>query len=42
MAGSEGGLDADSVWNVAKKWAQTAGEKFSEAEAEVWRKINKE
>jgi hypothetical protein len=42
MAGSEGGLDADSVWNVAKKWAQTAGEKISEAEAEVWRKINKE
>jgi hypothetical protein len=42
MAGSEGGLDADSVWNVAKKWVQTAGEKISEAEAEVWRKINKE
>jgi len=28
--------------NTAKKWAQQAGEKISEAEAEVWRKINKE
>jgi hypothetical protein len=28
--------------NTAKKWAQQAGEKISEAEKEVWRKINKE
>jgi hypothetical protein len=28
--------------NTAKKWAQHAGEKISEAEAEVWRRINKE
>jgi hypothetical protein len=28
--------------NTAKKWAQHAGEKLSEVEAEVWRKINKE
>ena len=28
--------------NTAKKWAQQAGEKISEAEAEVWRRINKE
>jgi hypothetical protein len=28
--------------NTAKKWAQQAGAKISEVEAEVWRKINKE
>ena len=38
---SESGFDS-SVWDTAKKWAQQAGEKISEAEAEVWRKINKE
>jgi hypothetical protein len=37
-----GGIDAEGVWNAAKKWAQSAGEKISEAEAEVWRRINKE
>lgn len=34
-----GGMD---FLNTAKKWAQQAGEKISEVEAEVWRKINKE
>lgn len=34
------GVDPESVWNTAKKWAQTAGEKVSEAEAEVWKRIN--
>ena len=28
--------------NTAKKWVEQAGEKISEAEAEVWRRINKE
>lgn len=37
-----GGLDTESVWNTAKKWAAQAGEKISEAEAEVWRRVNKE
>jgi len=37
-----GGLDPEGVWSTAKKWAQTAGEKISEAETEVWRRINKE
>lgn len=36
---SVGGID---FLNTAKKWAQHAGEKISEAEAEVWRRINKE
>ena len=35
--GDEGG-----VWNSAMKWAQTAGEKLSAAESEVWKRINKE
>lgn len=34
-----GGMD---ILNTAKKWAQQAGGKLSEVEAEVWRKINKE
>ncbi|KAH7418216.1 hypothetical protein BKA64DRAFT_192837 [Cadophora sp. MPI-SDFR-AT-0126] len=40
--GSAGGFDSEGVWSTAKKWAQTAGEKISVAEAEVWKKINKE
>jgi hypothetical protein len=36
---SVGGMD---FLNTAKKWAQHAGERISEAEAEVWRRINKE
>lgn len=34
--------DDDGVWSSAKKWAQTAGEKLSAAESEVWRRINKD
>lgn len=37
-----GAMDSESIWNTAKKWTQQAGEKLSEAEAEVWRKINKD
>lgn len=37
-----GGLGADSIWSSARKWASQAGEKLSEAEAEVWKKINKQ
>lgn len=40
--GSGAGFDSDGVWNTARKWVQQAGEKISEAEAEVWRKINKD
>ncbi len=40
--GSAAGFDSDGVWSTARKWAQQAGEKISEAEAEVWRKINKD
>ncbi|KAI9833729.1 MAG: hypothetical protein M1838_005560, partial [Thelocarpon superellum] len=32
----------EGVWDTAKKWAKVAGEKASEAEKEVWRRINKE
>lgn len=31
-----------SLWGTAKKWAQTAGTKLSQAEEEVWRRINKD
>ncbi|KAI9717782.1 MAG: hypothetical protein M1812_004511 [Candelaria pacifica] len=30
------------IWDTAKKWAVMAGEKASEVEGEVWRRINKE
>ncbi|KAG4432269.1 hypothetical protein IFR05_012252 [Cadophora sp. M221] len=40
--GSADGFDSQGVWGTAKKWAQTAGEKISVAEAEVWKKINKD
>lgn len=36
------GVDPESVWNTAKKWAQTAGDKISEAETEIWKRVNKE
>ncbi|KAF8864139.1 hypothetical protein BDZ45DRAFT_54591 [Acephala macrosclerotiorum] len=36
------GIDTESVWNTARSWLGQAGEKISAAEAEVWRKINKE
>lgn len=36
------GVDTESVWNTAKSWLGQAGEKISAAEAEAWRKINRE
>jgi len=36
------GIDGEKIWNTVKKYAQTAGEKISDAESEVWRRINKE
>jgi len=36
------GVDPEAVWNTAKKWAQSASEKIQEAEAEVWKRVNKE
>ena len=30
----------NNVWNTAVSWAQKAGEKLQEGEAEVWRRIN--
>lgn len=41
QGGSTGGFDEPSVWNTAKSWANSAGEKLSAVEAEVWKKINK-
>jgi len=38
FAEEEGG----SIWDTAKKWAKIAGEKASEVETDVWRRINKE
>ena len=32
--------EGDGIWDTAKKWAKVAGEKASEAEREVWRRIN--
>jgi len=32
----------EGVWGSALKWAQAAGKKLSDAETEVWRRINKE
>ncbi|KAI9753688.1 MAG: hypothetical protein M4579_005040 [Chaenotheca gracillima] len=34
--------EGEGIWDTAKKWAKTAGEKVSEAEQEVWKRINKE
>jgi hypothetical protein len=34
------GVDAEGVWNTAKSWASTAGKKLSEAEQEVWKRVN--
>ncbi|KAH0541330.1 hypothetical protein FGG08_004168 [Glutinoglossum americanum] len=31
----------EGVWETAKRWVRTAGEKVGEAESEVWRRINK-
>ena len=40
--GSLGDTGEEGMWDTAKKWVQSAGEKISEAEAEVWRRINKQ
>lgn len=37
--GGAGG-EEESIWDTAKKWAFVAGEKASQAEKEVWRRIN--
>lgn len=40
--GSEkGGIDAESMWNTASKWVTAAGNKLSETEEEIWRRINR-
>lgn len=36
--GEEGG---GSMWDTAKKWAKIAGDKASEVESDVWKRINK-
>ncbi|KUJ21013.1 uncharacterized protein LY89DRAFT_681644 [Mollisia scopiformis] len=36
------GIGTENVWSTAKKWLGQAGEKLSEAEAEVWRQLRKE
>jgi len=33
---------SDGLWNTAKGWIETAGEKLQEGEKEIWRRINKE
>lgn len=40
--GSSEGTGELDYWETAKKWASSAGEKLSEGEKEVWRRINKE
>lgn len=40
--GEGAGVGAEGVWDRAKQWATTAGEKIQSAEAEVWRKVGKE
>lgn len=37
-----GGIDTEDVWNTAKQWISAAGEKLSQTEAEIWRRISKE
>ncbi|KAI9816486.1 MAG: hypothetical protein M1827_001618 [Pycnora praestabilis] len=34
--------EGETLWDTAKKWAKAAGEKASEVEGEVWKRINKE
>ncbi|KAK4455798.1 hypothetical protein QBC34DRAFT_373562 [Podospora aff. communis PSN243] len=44
MGGGHGGQGdgEEGVWSSVVGWAQAAGKKLSEAESEVWRRINKE
>jgi hypothetical protein len=32
----------ESIWETAKKWAYSAGEKMAETEAEIWKRVNGE
>lgn len=34
--------DEGSVWETAKKWAYSAGEKMAETEAGIWKRVNGE
>jgi len=34
-------MDAQNAWDTAKSWAKKAGETLSEAESEVWKRVNK-
>lgn len=36
------GIDTEGMWNAASKWVTAAGNKLSETEQEIWRRINKE
>jgi len=36
------GVDPEAVWNTAKKWASSAGQKLQETEEMVWKKVNGE
>lgn len=36
------GPDEVGIWDTAKKWAYSAGEKMAETEAEIWKKVNGE
>lgn len=35
-------MDPENVWDTAKSWASTAGKKLSEAESEIWKRVNRE
>ncbi|RDL40689.1 uncharacterized protein BP5553_00668 [Venustampulla echinocandica] len=41
-SGKGDGMESDSMWNSLGRMAQQAGAKIAAAEADVWRKINKE
>ncbi|KAH8673744.1 hypothetical protein BX600DRAFT_508983 [Xylariales sp. PMI_506] len=34
--------EGEGIWDTAKKWAQSTGEKLAAAETEVWKRINKD
>ncbi|KAI9740663.1 MAG: hypothetical protein M1818_004627 [Claussenomyces sp. TS43310] len=36
------GVDPEAVWNTAKRWANTAGQKLQETEEMVWKRVNGE
>jgi len=44
MGGGNGGRgdEEEGVWSSVVGWAQAAGKKLSDAESEVWKRINKE